>query len=403
MTSQSTIQLNSRSSYANTAPPKISHTAAESIHLQGHPHTKRSSALTAPGFLFVFVTLFLALGAINGQNNLLFWLFGFSIASLVVSGIITGTALINIRLTAHELEEAEAGKPFLPRYTIHNTSKLLPNFALEIIELDAPTPTHFTPGALIHIPPKSSAPAHSQLVPESRGYLNLERVRVRSRFPFGLFKKTIDFNIPRQTVVFPAQIELKPIDLARMASSEDSSNQSINRRGSGLDYFSLRQYRSGDPLRLIAWKQSARTNSLLVIEYPEPVADQINLHLACPDESTSQELFELAVSLAYSLLRKAPHQSRIGLSIPWASIQIPPASGQSHILRAARVLSLVERSSQSESVPGRNQDADPLYTPRSFQQNSQSINIAYSHSDQSSNDLVAQDYASLPTTGAMKS
>ncbi|MBO6514819.1 MAG: hypothetical protein JJ974_12725, partial [Phycisphaerales bacterium] len=70
--------------YNNTSDPT----------LPGTTHTSRSSKLTPAGFLFVFVTLFIALGAINGQNNLLFWLFGFSIAALVVSGIITGSALM---------------------------------------------------------------------------------------------------------------------------------------------------------------------------------------------------------------------------------------------------------------------------------------------------------------------
>jgi len=318
--------------------------------LPGVAHHHRSSTLTPPGFLFVFVTLFLALGAINGQNNLLFWLFGFSIAALVVSGIITGNALMSIRLAAHDLETTELGSPLKPRYTLHNTSRLLPNFALEVIELDAPgyskkTPSNSIPAVVLHLRPKTHSNTQSQLTPANRGLLNLSRIRIRSRFPFGLFTKSIDFHIPRQALILPRDIDTDQLNLDQLIASDEYSTRSINRQGTGLDYFGIRQYQPGDPLRAVAWKQSARTDTLLVTEYPEPATEELTLELTAPSEQTTDELFERAISLAYSILKATPTNTRIAFSIPSASIAIPPSSAPAHISRCTRTLALLDRSS----------------------------------------------------------
>lgn len=363
--------------------------------LPGSSHTSRSSTLTPAGFLFVFVTLFLALGAINGQNNLLFWLFGFSIAALIVSGIITGTALIVLRITAHPLQETELGTLLKPRYTLHNTSKLLPNFAIQIIELDAPgftksTPEASIPAVAVHIPPKSHTTTHSQIQPIARGQLKLTRIRVRSKFPFGLFTKSIDFHIPRQALILPKPLELDPNQIDQLVASEDSTSRSTPRRGTGLDYISLRQYQPGDPLRTIAWKQSARSSTLLVTEYPEPATEQLTLQLAAPNSSIDEELFERAISLAYTILKSAPPLSRTALLIPWASVAIPPNSGLAHTTRAARSLALLKRPEQNQVSQLHIQSI----------RSGRALVIGYQHTaDQIVADLYAEDFNAPSSEG----
>ncbi|MBL4809775.1 MAG: DUF58 domain-containing protein [Phycisphaerales bacterium] len=351
--------------------------------LPGTPHTRRSSSLTPPGFLFVFVTLFLALGAINGQNNLLFWLFGFSIAALIVSGIITGTALIAIRITAHPLEQTELGTTLKPRYTIHNTSRLYPNFALEIIELDTPTPAppKSIPAIALHIRPKTHTKTQSQIIPETRGLLTLSKIKIRSHFPFGLFTKSIDFNIPRQALILPRSIPVNQSTLDRLTATDESETRSLNRKGTGLDYFALRQYQPGDPLRNIAWKQSARTSTLLVTEYPEPATDQLALQLLAPESQTPDHLFEHAISLTYSILKSVPTNTRVALSIPWASISIPPSTGQAHINRCARALAFLTKPSSAQKIPPTNHRKD------------RPITIGYTKSKNTTPaDLYAEDF-----------
>ena len=84
---------------------------------------RRSSKLTFGGTMYAIVTLFLAVGAINSQNNLLFWLFGVSIATLVVSGLISGNALMQTRISALAVSDATAGDVVKLRYSITNNSR----------------------------------------------------------------------------------------------------------------------------------------------------------------------------------------------------------------------------------------------------------------------------------------
>ncbi len=348
----------------------------------GTPHHSRSSSLTVPGFLFVFVTLSLALGAINGQNNLLFWLFGFSIAALIVSGIITGNALMHLRLVASQIDHAEVAKPLRLKYTFFNTSKLLPNFALEILELDADESASHEPGIVLHIRPNARGAFTSQIIPNKRGYLDLAQIRVRTRFPFGLFTKSVFFNMPRSALVYPKLIPVKQHTLDAITSSEDSMNRSANRRGAGLDYFALRQYQPGDPLKTIAWKRSARSSDILVTEFPDPTAELVQLQIESPSQTTSDEQFEAVISLAYSILKEAKPQARIGLSIPGAHIDIHPSTGVAHIDRCARALALLDRNDFSHNTQ-----------PRSSVR--RTIMLGYSPSE-SKADLYAQDYLSEP-------
>jgi len=317
----------------------------------GVSHDARSSSLTLPGVMFIVVTLFLALGAINGQNNLLFWLFGFAIGSLVISGIITGNALMSLRLIAHPVGDAEAGRPLRIGYTLVNTSRLLPNFAIEITESthrvgrgDAvPRLTTRSPGVVVHLPPRSRARSSSRVIPGRRGRLELDRVRVRTSFPFGFFVKTLGFSAPRSIVVYPAPIPIPRARIDEVLPSDESPTRHLARRGSGFEYYGIREYRPGDPLRRVAWKHSARRGDLLVTEYPDPASDALVLELAPPGERVSDESFETALSLIYTLVKRADRSRRLGLVVPWGGVAIPPGVGPAHRRRVGRALALLER------------------------------------------------------------
>jgi len=89
----------------------------------------------APGVLYVAVTLFLALGAINSQNNLLFAALGLAIGGLLVSGIISGASLLGLRVERDPIVHASVGAPLTVSYTISNTNRFFPAFGLGVMEL----------------------------------------------------------------------------------------------------------------------------------------------------------------------------------------------------------------------------------------------------------------------------
>ena len=86
------------------------------------------------GVLYVAVTTLLMLGALNSQNNLLFAAMGVSIGGLVVSGILSGWALLGVRVERISVSNASVGRPMTLRYRVSNKNRFVPAFALVIEE-----------------------------------------------------------------------------------------------------------------------------------------------------------------------------------------------------------------------------------------------------------------------------
>ena len=100
-----------------------------------------------------------------------------------------------------------------------------------------------------------------------------------------------------------------------------------NRPGPGLEYLDTRQYQHGDDMRMIDWRQSARSKALLIRRYRDEAAADWFL---CVDCSASVRWGEhkwpasvrLATALAYTLLRTG--QGRAAL---WLATEIICGSG----------------------------------------------------------------------------
>src|SRR3954469_10062302 len=168
---------------------------------------------STPGLIYIAVTLFMALGAINSQNNLLFAALGLSIGGLLISGFISGGALMGLRIQRSVPPRLPRGEPLTLVYRVSNLSRALPACGLHIHELAADPllraaadwPAFFDPARafLTHIAPRSHAEARVTVLPRRRGRLTLGPLRIWTTFPFGLVKKSITFPFPQSTLIHP--------------------------------------------------------------------------------------------------------------------------------------------------------------------------------------------------------
>lgn len=105
--------------------------------------------------------------------------------------------------------------------------------------------------------------------PAHRGWQQPPRIRVQTRFPLGLAVAWCYFWPRTQVLVYPrAEANPPPLPSATGVGSEQAH------RGRGDELHHLRDYRSGDPMRDVAWKSSARAGQLLVREYEQPIANE---------------------------------------------------------------------------------------------------------------------------------
>lgn len=105
-----------------------------------------------------------------------------------------------------------------------------------------------------------------------RGWLALPRIEVSTVRPLGLARAWA-WCWPREPVlVYPApEAEPPPLPPGRGQSAR------AKLRPAGDDVHHLRAYRRGDARRTIAWKPSARRDTLLVREYEQPQGDILEL------------------------------------------------------------------------------------------------------------------------------
>ncbi len=319
---------------------------------------RRSSKLTFGGGVYILVTLFLAIGAINSQNNLLFWLFGVAIATLIVSGVFSGNALMQVRLKAQAVPDAYAGDLLRLHYTVSNHSRFFPLLAAMITEVPEKNAsnTKFKAAALLHIGPQSRCKVTGSFVPYSRGRVAMREVKLTTRFPFGLLQKTLVFECPRKTMILPHILAIKPeIIRVRQGHGEEVRKQTDS-SGSSNEYWGLREYTPGDPKRAIAWKQSARQGKLVVVEHAQPISTRLWISIAEPKPGLMNDPIksERAISLAASIITQATARGvPVGLWMPTHGIRMMPGNGKAHMMRCLRALGMIDFDQSPTRSTGR--------------------------------------------------
>ncbi len=301
-----------------------------------------------PGVLFAVITLLLGIGAINSQNNLLFLLFGLGVGSYVVSGLVSGTMMMRVGVRRNGRGEAQAGGSVRLGYEVQCAGRWLGAFALEVEEIEAGRRGIFSKrdklpgwggriegvrGLVTHVGPGRRVRVTGRGDALRRGVCDLRTVRVSSRFPLGLMRKSISVEIPGRVIIRPRVVGLVPGLIEGCAGDDrfaSGSGRTPQRIG---EFFGLREYVPGDSPKTIAWRASARAGELVVRECADPVRSGVwvVISLGSNGDSAWAEETEQAITLGASLVMQgAASGIDVGLSVPGHAIGFAPASGRGH-------------------------------------------------------------------------
>lgn len=118
--------------------------------------------------------------------------------------------------------------------------------------------------AAIAIPAGERRAVELTLVPRRRGELRTEFLAVRTRGPLGLAGRQARLDAPGAIRVLPPFVSRRhlPSRLARLR--ELDGNTSVNIRGQGTEFDSLREYVRGDDVRSIDWRATARATTTML-------------------------------------------------------------------------------------------------------------------------------------------
>ena len=263
---------------------------------------RRQYRLHGPGVLYLLITFFLAVGAVNSQNNLLFFVFGLALAGVLISGLISGPPLMHLRARRLEPASAHVGESATLRYAVGCRGGLLSAMGLEIRELEAPS-SRVTPAGVLCLKPGSERVVSGSFVPERRGPTTLRGFSISTTYPLGLLRKVLIFEQPQTIRVAPRRVALRPMPWQRAGREGVTLSATASRRGSSTEFYALRSYVPGDPPRLIAWKPSARVGELVVREQAASAPPKIWIRIDEPDGRIPRHLVERGAALVSALAR----------------------------------------------------------------------------------------------------
>ena len=139
-----------------------------------------------------------------------------------------------------------------------------------------------------------------------RGVYTGGSITLESGVPFGLFYRRRSAWVASEIVVYPKTFEVAGLPPSVVVDAEqgDMSESSTLHRGHGGEFWGVREYRPGDPARLIAWKRSARgllAGKLALVELAQETHPPLVLALNL-DPRAPREAREMVVSAGASLL-----------------------------------------------------------------------------------------------------
>ncbi|APV49496.1 hypothetical protein BWI17_07255 [Betaproteobacteria bacterium GR16-43] len=134
----------------------------------------------------------------------------------------------------------------------------------------------------LSVPAGAFAQAPYKLRATERGTLHFSRAEARVASPFGLWDSRIRLGEAQAVRSYPDFAELA--DYALFATENRLSQIGVmkqRRRGEGLEFHQLRDFREGDSLRQIDWKATARMKRPIAREYQDERDQQIVFLLDC--------------------------------------------------------------------------------------------------------------------------
>jgi uncharacterized protein (DUF58 family) len=305
--------------------------------------------ITRDGLIFVAALAVVLAAAVNTANNLLYMVLSALLAVLTLSAFLSA---MNFRFLSMELRlpaRTFAGESFPAGVTIHNRKRLFPAFSLQTEPQGSSL--YFTA-----VQPQASVTDWCEITLPRRGLYTIRRLPTASRFPFGLFTKTLEYKVSAECVCYPAITPLQQMDIA----FRDLLGASPRfERGLGCDLYTVREYQPSDSARHVHWKASAKTASLKTREFAAEDTRRMVIAFdrfgAAEDAARFEECVSYAASVAFHLSRRGAEVALV--SDDWES---PSGTHEGVLDEILHYLALVDMS-DSASLPAVDPESGALW------------------------------------------
>ena len=295
---------------------------------------------TRAGLVFFAVAMTVWFGSLNFNLQL-----GFLLAFLVLSISLVGMYqthrnLVHLAVREQRANPVHAGEianfDFVidnptgeARYAV-NFAFILPRRRRGTSRRSAEQPLQ---GVWVDVAASSSERVSIGLPTRRRGRRDCPRVRIATRFPFGLWEAWAYVSPQLSTVVYAAPEVDAPPPPVGSGGDRDVANGIV---AGNDDFAGVRPYRPGDPLKAIAWRLAARSDDLSVKLFEssageETVLDLLSLPAALPLEQRLARLTRWVLVAEVAGLRYS-------LNLP--GVHIPTGTGPAQRARCLEAIAL---------------------------------------------------------------
>jgi len=342
---------------------------------------RRRAWLTREGWYYAAVLAFIVGGAVLRNVNLLVVLAGLMLAPLIFNWRLAMASLSGLAVRRKLPEQMLAGQPLTVEIQAENSRWWMSSWLLRVEDwveegsgfgvqgsekrgqesgvrsqswwvrvrdwfwhLDPFHRRAVVAAAVIpHVPAKGSAIGTYRITLHRRGRYRFGPLRAATRFPLGLVKAQLTFPSYAELIVAPRLGRLLPAWTALLEAEAVGDHRRHPQRGiSDGDYYSLRPWQSGDSLRWIHWRTTAKLGRPVVRQYERRRSRDVALLLDpfLPNQPTERDegLAELAISLAASAIADLTSRGQTRLTIAVAGSPPQIHTGQASAIFCQELL-----------------------------------------------------------------
>ncbi len=236
-------------------------------------------SLRRAGWFVVLMGMLAAVVAMRSGKNIP------CLVAMVIAGVLVASAWLSRRslkgllLRRGAPVRVEAGREFQVLLSVTNAKRLVPSFAVSMLER-LPEARWLRPSLAYAeaIPAGGAERATYLMAVRRRGVYRFAPTRIESSYPFGLFGSSAFASIPTEVVVYPRMLRVS----SALFDETDRRLEDVRRwRRTPYeeDFRGLRDYRHGDNPKWIHWRTSARLGKWFIREFEKPESKRITMLL----------------------------------------------------------------------------------------------------------------------------
>jgi uncharacterized protein (DUF58 family) len=311
----------------------------------GPPAWRRRKRLrfTREGWYYLAFTIGVGVAALNTGNNLLFLVLGLQLTAIIVSGVLSETALEGLSVRRHLPHDPAAGDAFRVTYEVTNAKRVWFSPTLSLSERRGPFAG--ARATVLLVGPRETRAGTLSTRAARRGRFELGQVAVATRFPFGFFEKWMPLEVPDEMYVLPRRVSARE---RRASGGRREGERPENRPGHGAEFLGLRELRPGDDQRLVHWKKSASVGKLLAVEREREQRRRVVL--VVDNRGAAPDALERAVREAAALARRLSGRG-LEVGVAASGLWLAPGSGAASLRGLLRALATLAPTGAGSPEP----------------------------------------------------